>query len=125
MAGSERTRKIGEQIQQTLAQVLQREVKDPRVAWVTISAVHLTRDLQNAKVFYTVLNDDADARKDAHKTLGNISGFLRHELGQRLKLRALPQLVFVYDESIERGNRLARLIDSAVATERKDDPQQD
>lgn len=125
MAATDRTRKIGEQIQQTLAQVLQREVKDPRVAWVTISAVHVTRDLQNAKVFYTLLNDDDKARQDAQKTLSKISGFLRYELGQRLKLRALPQLAFVYDESIARGSHLTRVIEEAVASDAKKDSQQD
>jgi ribosome-binding factor A len=103
--------------------VLQREVKDPRVAWVTVSAVHVTRDLQNAKVFVTMLNDDPAARKDALKTLSKISGFLRHELGQRIQLRALPQLTFVYDESIERGTHLGRLIEDAVAADKKNESQ--
>ena len=85
----------------------------------------MTRDLQNAKVFYTLLNDDDKARKDAHKTLDKISGFLRYELGQRLKLRALPQLVFVYDESIARGSHLSQVIDKAVASDVKKDQQQD
>lgn len=118
MSESDRTRRISDQVQKELAIILQKEVKDPRVTWVTVSAVRVSKDLQNAKVYVTVLGDD-DARKAALETLVKISGFLRHELGQRIRLRILPQLSFVYDDSIEVGSRLTQLIDNAVAEDQK------
>ncbi len=114
MAGeSNRTRRVGEQMQRELAIIIQQELSDPRVEWVTVSAVKVSKDLQNAKVYITVLGDD-QALEAALKVLNKISGFLRHELGRRMRLRIMPQLTFIYDESIARGNRLSRLIDQAV-----------
>lgn len=120
-----RTRRIGEQMQRELAALIRTEVKDPRVGMVTVSAVEVTRDLAHAKVFFTVLGD-ADARRDSQIALNSASGFLRHELGQRMLTRTVPQLRFVYDESIEHGSRLSALIDKAVASdvEKQDDEQE-
>lgn len=111
-----RTRRIGEQMQRELAALIRTEVKDPRVGMVTISAVEVTRDLAHAKVFFTVLGD-VDARRDSQAALNSAAGFLRHELGQRMLTRTVPQLRFVYDESIEHGSRLSALIDKAVASD--------
>lgn len=115
-----RTRRIGEQMQRELAALIRTEVKDPRVGMVTVSAVEVTRDLAHAKVFITVLGDE-DARRDSLTALNKAAGFLRHELGQRMLTRTVPQLRFVYDESIERGSRLSALIDAAVASDRHDE----
>ncbi len=117
-----RTRRIGEQMQRELAALIRSEVKDPRVGMVTVSAVEVTRDLAHAKVFVTVLGD-ADAKRDSMVALTSAAGFLRHELGQRMLTRTVPQLRFVYDESIERGSQLSALIDKAVASDqdKKDD----
>ncbi len=117
---SSRSRRVGEQIQRELAQLIQFEVKDPRVEWVTISAVKVSRDFSHATVYYTVLGktaEELDASVEAG--LGKAAGFLRRELGHRMKLRTIPQLHFKYDDSTERGNRLAHLIDQAVAADKK------
>lgn len=114
-----RTRRIGEQMQRELAVLIRDGVKDPRVGMVTVSAVEVTRDLAHAKVFITVLGD-ATARRDSLTALNKAAGFLRHELGQRMLTRTVPQLRFVYDESIERGSQLSALIDAAVASDRHD-----
>lgn len=116
-----RTRRIGEQIQRELAQLIQQELQDPRLGMVTVSAVEVSRDLANAKVFITVLGEGADVQASL-KVLNKAAGFLRHELGRRLILRSLPALRFVYDASLERGNRLSSLIDRAMAEDKKNTP---
>jgi ribosome-binding factor A len=113
-----RTRRIGEQIQRELAVLLQREVRDPRLSQVTISAVEVTRDLSLATVYFTVLGEKENLPPIQH-ALEKASGFLRHALGERMVLRSLPQLKFVYDASISRGATLSNLIDEAVAADRK------
>lgn len=111
-----RTRRLGEQIQRELAELIQREIKDPRVGFVTVSAVEVSRDLSHAKVFITQLGDDTK-RKEMLAVLTHAGGFLRRELGRRLTMRIVPTLAFVYDTSIERGTALVSLINEAVAQE--------
>jgi ribosome-binding factor A len=113
-----RARRVGEQIQQILAQLIQREVKDPRVGMVTVTAVKVSKDFDHARVYISVLGD-ADKIASAVKGLNHAAGFLRTELSHQLKLRNTPKLVFEYDASLEEGNRLSSLIDSAVAADKK------
>lgn len=119
-----RSRRVGEQLQRELAQLLQFEVKDPRVAGVTIQAVDASRDLSFAKVFYTVMGDDKDLAQ-VQQGLEKSAGFLRRELGQRLVMRHVPSLVFKYDDSIVRGSNLSQLIDEAVAADRAKHDEED
>ena len=109
-----RTLRIAEQIQRDLAELLRLEVKDPRIGMVTLTDVEVTADYAHAKVYFTTLGD-ADQIASATEGLNRAAGFLRHELGHRIKLRSIPQLHFIHDESVERGVRLSRLIDAAVA----------
>jgi ribosome-binding factor A len=111
-----RNRRVGEQLQRELAQLLQFESKDPRVAGVTVQAVQVSKDLSVAKVYYTIMGKSASA--EAQAGLEKAAGFLRRELGQRLVMRHVPSLVFKYDDSIERGSSLSQLIDEAVASDR-------
>lgn len=113
-----RTRRVGEQIQRELAILLQREVRDPRLSQVTISAVEVTRDLSLATVYFTVLGEKENL-PPIQQALEKASGFLRHALGERVVMRSLPHLKFVYDDSISRGATLSSLIDEAVAADRK------
>jgi ribosome-binding factor A len=115
-----RTRRVGEQMQRELAQLIQQEIKDPRIGLVTVIAVEVSRDLSHAKVFVSSLNSD-EGMQQTLEILGRAKGFLRHELGRRMKLRTIPDLHFVHDESIERGNRLSSLIDQAIAKDKKED----
>lgn len=111
-----RTQRIGDQMQRELAQLIRREVKDPRVGLVTITAVDVARDLGHAKVYITVMgNDGAEQVAQSIKVLSAASGFLRTQLGREMKLRSVPQLHFVYDESVARGVHLSALIERAVA----------
>lgn len=108
-----RTLRVAEQIRRELADLIGLEVKDPRVGMVTLTDVEVTADYSHAKVFFTTLGD-GDQIAEASAGLNNAAGFLRHELGRRIKLRSIPQLHFTYDESVERGIRLSQLIDQAV-----------
>ena len=114
-----RTRRVGEQMQRELAALIRTEIKDPRLGMVTVSAVQVSRDLSHAKVFISVLGD-AEAKQLSLQILNKAAGFLRHALGQQMIVRNVPQLHFVYDESIERGSRLSALIDAAVKSDRHD-----
>jgi len=118
--GNSRTRRVGEQIQRELAQLIQKDVKDPRVKWVTISAVKVTKDFSHATIFFTVIgNYEETVDQEILDGLSRITGFLRRELGSRIKLRITPELHFKYDVSTIRGDRLASLIDAAVASDKK------
>lgn len=109
-----RTRRVGEQMQRELANLIRTEVKDPRLGMVTISGVEVSRDLSHAKVFFTVLGDE-QAKDNSLLVLKHAAGFLRKALGREMKLRSVPELHFHYDDTLDRGMRLDALIDSAVA----------
>ena len=114
-----RSRRIAEQIQREIADLIRTELKDPRIpAFITITDVEVTRDQEHAKVFFTTLIDSGDAGETT-AALKRASGFLRTQLAQRMKLRTVPQLDFKYDASVERGVKLSRLIDEAVASDPK------
>jgi ribosome-binding factor A len=119
---SQRAHRVGEQIQRELAELLRDEIKDPRVGRVTITGVDVSADLAHAKVYFTHLagREHAD---DAVHALQRTAGFLRSELSHRLSLYSVPQLHFAYDDSIESGMRLSKLIDEAVAEDRKHPPE--
>ena len=111
-----RTRRVGEQIQREMAQLVQQEIKDPRLGLVTISAVKLSKDMSHANIFFTVLNDEQSV-EDTLKVLEGAAGFLRHELAKRMQLRIVPNIHFKYDESISYGNDLSALINKAMGME--------
>src|SRR5262249_23500467 len=114
MAGSQRLRRVADQIQKELSGLLRTELKDPRVGMITLTGVEVSPDLAHAKVFFTILGD-AEALARTEAGLKRAAGFLRSELGHRLKLRITPEIRFVHDASVERGARLSKLIDDAVA----------
>ena len=113
-----RSRRVGEQIQRELAQLLQREVRDPRLSQVTISGVKVTRDMSQATVYFTVLGEKEDI-PPIQQALEKASGFLRHALGEHVVMRSVPHLKFTYDESVSRGAEMSSLIDATVAADRK------
>jgi len=116
-----RTQRVGDQMQRELALLIQREVKDPRLGMVTLTAVEVTRDLAHARVYFTVMDQDSpeDAVQRSLQVLGDAAGFLRVQLGKVMKLRTVPQLHFQYDASVRRGTDLSALIDRALAEDRK------
>ena len=113
-----RTDRIAEMMQRKLAQIIQQEVKDPRLpGFITISAVTVTRDLGHAKIYFTALNDEAGM---ADSILNAAASYLRTALARTLTLRTVPQLHFIYDKSIEYGRHLSRLIDDVNPPEQDD-----
>ena len=107
-----RPQRVGDLIQRELSELVARELRDPRVGMVTLTAVDVSPDLSHAKVFFTLL--DKENLDQVQEGLGRASGFLRSQLAKRVKLYSIPELRFEYDESVERADRLSRLIDSAV-----------
>lgn len=104
-----RPQKLGDQLQRELSQLL-RELRDPRIGMVTITAVDVSPDLSHAKIFFTMLVKEH--LEETTRGLQRAAGFLRTQLARRIKIYTTPELRFEYDESVERGDRLSRLIDS-------------
>ena len=115
-----RSDRVAEQIRRELAELIRLELKDPRVNLVTITDVEITADYAHAKVFYTTLAAE-DQRAELDRGLKRSAGFLRREIGRRVRIHHNPELHFVYDASVERGSHLSQLIDQAVASDRQDE----
>lgn len=109
---SGRPRKVGDQIQRELSEIVRRELRDPRVGMITLTGVDMSPDCTHATVHFTCL--EASHAEQAAEGLARASGFLRSQLARRIKIYAMPELHFRYDESVERGDRLSRLIDAAL-----------
>ena len=119
-----RTERLGEQLRRELADLIRRELKDPRVGLVSLTDVQVSRDLAHAKVFITRIGKAAE-REPAVEALNHAAGFLKRNLGRNLHIRAAPNLRFFYDAAVEEGARLETLIDRAVASDVEHAPQMD
>lgn len=117
---STRTARVARQIQQELSQIIEEQLKDPRVGMVTLTSVQMTPDLRMARVHFSRLGG-AEDRQAAKAALERATGFLRHELGQRLRLRYLPELRFFIDDSLERYERISELLHSPRHPDAKSD----
>lgn len=134
---SARAQRVADQIQREIASLIQMEVNDPRIGMVSVTGVSVSKDFAHAKVYVTVLNsltDDSQVNDSTLvepgpldqleidqniKALNKAAGYLRSLLAKRLKIRTVPKLQFHYDASIQRGQQLSSLIDSALAADRK------
>lgn len=108
--------RVADLIQKELSQIIQREMKDPRVGMITVLNVKISKDLAHAKVFVNVFPDDAATK--TLQTLNQASGFLRGALAKRVKIYKIPALLFIYDDSAQKSDRLSRLIDEAVQSDK-------
>ena len=108
----QRAERVAGQIRRDLAQLIQQEIKDPKVGFVSVSDVEVTRDLSHAKVFITVF--DPEKAEQSLQTLRKAASFLRSRLGQCLRLRHVPELHFEHDDSVEKGSRIDELIARAL-----------
>lgn len=108
----DRARKVAQHIQEELGRLFSRGVKDPRIGFITLTGVELSPDLRSGKVFYSVLGDEA-SKKETAQGLKAATPFLKREVAKALALRHVPDLRFVYDESIERGARIEELLREA------------
>ena len=114
MSQGSRPERVADQIRSELGDLLTRDVHDPGLGFVTITRVQLTRDLQQARVFYTVLGDEK-GRRQSDRTLHRALPFLRRQIGARLRLKRVPELQFIYDESIAGQDRIEQLINELHA----------
>ena len=115
-----RTQRIGDQIQRELATLIPQEVRDPRLGFITITGVDVSRDISHAKVFITVMGENSpEVIKQNLDVLKDTAGYLRMLLGKAMKLRSVPSLHFHYDQSITRGAMLSALIEQAVTEDQR------
>lgn len=112
-----RAQRVGEQIRRELAELLRLEVKDPRVGFITLTDVEVSADFAHAKVFFTSMTGEENL-DEILTGLRRASGFLRRELGRRVRIHQTPELHWHYDPSVERGAALSALIDKAVEEDR-------
>ena len=104
-----RANRVAVQMQKELGDILTRKIKDPRVGFVTVTDVEVTGDLQQAKVFISVLGDEQE-KQECLLGLAKANGFIRAEIGQRIRLRKTPEITFEIDEAFEYGNRIDTLL---------------
>ena len=110
-----RSQRMAEQIRRELSELIRDEIKDPRVSWVSITAVKCSKDLSSAVVYFTLMdNSNSD---QVQQTLNNATGFLRKQLASRIRSRIVPGLKFIHDNSIERGSDMDALIAKARSTD--------
>ena len=107
---SRRPHRVADLLLHEIAWVLQREIKDPRIGFVTLTAVEMNPDLKVARVYYTVLGEQAQV-EDTARGLESARSYIRRSVGKRLHLRAVPEIRFLYDASVERGLRTQMIIE--------------
>ncbi len=105
----QRSHRVGEQIQKEISALLLKGLKDPRIGFVTITEVKVTSDLGLARVYFTVMGEE-QVRRETAQGLTSATPYLRRELGKRLRLRHVPELIFEFDTALEYGNRIASLL---------------
>ena len=118
----ERPRRVAEQIQRYLSSELIPSLRDPRLGFVTVTSVDISRDLKTARVFVTVFDQDEEKRHLALKALAGAAGRFRRQIGMGLRLRYTPALTFQEDLSVRRADRVERLIRDIHASEPPIDP---
>jgi ribosome-binding factor A len=124
MPQGSRPARVADQIRAELSELLARHVKDPGLGFVTVTRVTVTPDLQLARVFYTALGDER-ARRATERALERARPFLRRHIGQRVRLRRVPELHFLFDTSVERQERIERILDDLRQAAVRDDEARD
>ncbi len=105
----QRKEKLQEQLKQEVSDILQNEIKDPGIGFVTVTSVNLSGDYRHAKIFVSIF-DNKEKQEETMQTLEKATGFIRSEVAKRVKLRHIPELVFIFDESIEHGDHINKLL---------------
>lgn len=114
-----RSDRVAGSLRRELAQIIQVEIKDPEVGFIGLSDVEVTRDLAHAKVYVTVF--EPEKAESSIKALNQAAGFLRSRLGQAMRIRAVPELHFHHDASVETGRHMDELIHTAISSDRHDE----
>jgi ribosome-binding factor A len=115
--GQGRPQRLGDLIQREVSELIRLELRDPRVGMITVTSVDVSPDMSHAKVFFTML--EKGKLEDTLHGLKRSAGFLRSQLARRIKMYTTPELRFEYDESVERGDHISRLIDSVMPRKKK------
>lgn len=104
-----RAERVAEQMKKDIAEIIKEDIKDPRVGFVSVTRVEVSSDLRHARVYVSIFGDE-QAQKECLEALGGASGFIRKEIGRRIKLKCTPEIVFRIDHSIEHGARIHELL---------------
>jgi ribosome-binding factor A len=113
-----RTRRIAQQLQQELAMILQRDMKDPRIGFVTVNDVDVSRDLSYAKVYVTFFEEDLALVNEKIAALTAAAPYVRTLVAGRMKLRVMPELRFIYDSSLVEGMRMSNLVSQVITNDK-------
>lgn len=108
--------RVGDQIKKEVSQIIQRELKDPGIGFVTVTGVELSPDLKNARIFYSVLGDE-QKRQKSDQALQRAVFFIQHEIGRKMRLKYTPKIKFVYDHSLEKGARIEKALEKIRSSE--------
>ncbi|MBW1804885.1 MAG: 30S ribosome-binding factor RbfA [Deltaproteobacteria bacterium] len=118
MLAGKRAVRVGDQILKDLADLLIRKVRDPRIDGVTLTGISLSNDLKHARVYYSVLGDKSEIER-SQNGLDSAKGYIKREIGRRLNLRYMPDIIFEHDPTLETGNQIERLFEKI----RTEDPE--
>ena len=116
MLAGKRAVRVGDQLLKEIAGLLIQKVRDPRVKGTTLTGIHLSNDLKNARVYFSVLGDDQAAR-DAQAGLDSAKGYIKREIGRRLALKYIPDIVFKHDRTLEMGDHMEKLFETLKSEE--------
>ncbi len=119
MLAGRRAARVGDQILKEIADLLVTRVKDPRVSGVTLTGIHLSNDLRHSRIYYSLIGDREDIRK-TQVGLDSAKGFIKREIGHRMELKYIPDIVFEHDPTLEKGDDLERLFQKIKVDDSKD-----
>jgi ribosome-binding factor A len=106
----QRSERVGELLTELIAEVLREDIRDPRVTGVTITAARVTKDLRQARIYFTILGGTAENKDSVLAGLKSALGFIRSKIGKQLKLRFIPAIEFFYDQSVDEAERIEKLL---------------
>lgn len=115
-----RAERVKQALKEEISKILEYELKDPRVGMVTITRVELTNDLRHAKVYFSVIGDE-NKKEQTRKGIENATGFVKKLIGQRIRLKFLPEITFKYDDSIEYAQHISEVLDKIKKQEKGDE----
>ncbi|MBI4377933.1 MAG: 30S ribosome-binding factor RbfA [Nitrospinae bacterium] len=104
-----RSERVSELMREEISSILMRELKDPRIGFITLTRIELSQDLRNAKIFVSIMGGE-DEKKNTMKGLESASGFIKWELRKRLRLKIIPEIIFKIDTSIEHSDKISRIL---------------
>ena len=112
--------RVGDQIRKEVSQIVQKELKDPGIGFVTITDVELSEDLKNAKIFYSVLGDEK-SKLDSRQALDRAVFFIQREIGKRMRLKYTPKMRFIFDNSLEKGARIEKRLEQIRSSQTEEE----